>query len=316
VRTADPSRSVNPAQNPDLVSESDTVRSPEVAPQSSVAAALVALANLLADPAEAADLLAAALDVPRFWPSLNPRAELTPSQLSAVLEAGRRRSRGAPIQYAVRRAAFRSLTLAVDERVLIPRPETEQLVALVLETTRSAGGGIAVDVGTGAGAIALSLAAEGNFSAVLATDVSIDALAVARENHRRLASPRWAPVEFLAGSLLDPVGKRKARLVVSNPPYIALSEASELPSAVRDWEPPVALFGGADGMSVIEPLVAAAAGVLEGGGWLALEIDSRRGAEAERCVLASGRYEAVRLLEDMTGRHRFVLAQRRDSKEE
>src|SRR5206468_3396450 len=89
---------------------------------------------------------------------------------------------GAPLAYAVGRASFRNLTLDVDERVLIPRPETEQLVELVLEETLGRAGGVAIDVGTGSGAIAISLAAEGRFSRVYGTDISRDALDVARRN--------------------------------------------------------------------------------------------------------------------------------------
>src|SRR6185437_10594353 len=141
----------------------------------------------------------------------------------------------APFAYAVRRASFRHLTLDVDERVLIPRPETEGLVEQVLQLSGGMGG-TAVDIGTGSGAIALSLASEGIFDRVVATDVSLDALAVARLNASRLAGALRAPVEFRHGSLLAPITDLRAAVIVSNPPYIAYHEAAELPAGVRDWE--------------------------------------------------------------------------------
>src|SRR5687768_18110154 len=114
--------------------------------------------------------------MPRFWPSLNREERLDVVLCARAWDAARRRASGAPFAYAVGRAAFRHLTLDVDERVLIPRQETELLVEQVLAVAGE--GGVAVDVGTGSGAIALALATEGRFDRVVATDVSLDALAV------------------------------------------------------------------------------------------------------------------------------------------
>src|SRR6185503_12679630 len=131
---------------------------------------------------EAREIVAALYDVPRFWPLMNGGVEVDEATRARARRAADRRLQGAPLAYAVGRASFRHLTLDVDERVLIPRPETEQLVDLVLEATASFPAGVAIDVGTGSGAIALSLAAEGRFSRVYGTDVSSDAIAVARRN--------------------------------------------------------------------------------------------------------------------------------------
>src|SRR5688500_4181562 len=200
---------------------------------------------------EARDIIAAVVDMPRFWPSMHREASLDVCVCERAWDAARKRASGAPFAYAVGRAAFRHLTLDVDERVLIPRPETELLVDEVLACALPPGG-LAIDVGTGSGALALALAMEGRFAHVIATDLSLDALDVARANHVRRAHAMKAPVEFRHGSLLAPVaGDRtlgRARLVVSNPPYIAHHEASQLPRAVRDWEPALALFSGPDGM--------------------------------------------------------------------
>jgi release factor glutamine methyltransferase len=229
-----------------------------------------------------------------------------------ALAAAARRASGAPIQYAAGQSSFRHLTLMVDERVLIPRPETEQLVELVLEMCAGDGvaGGIVVDVGTGSGAIALSLASEGSFARVIATDVSRDALDVARINVERCAPVLRSAVELRHGSLLAPVFERPVRAVVSNPPYISYEEAAALPAGVRDWEPSVALFSGANGMAVTERLVKAAAAVLAPRGLLALEVDVRRASTVAEVMASHGAYDEVRVLLDLTGRERFVVARR------
>jgi len=257
---------------------------------------------------EARALLASLLDVRRSWPAHHADELLDAETVDALLRAADKRARGAPIQYATGRAAFRHLTLAVDERVLIPRPETEVLVDLALE--RCAGGTV-VDVGTGSGCIALSLASEGPFERVIATDVSADALVVARGNAERVRGVLRAPVEFRLGSLLAPIAGERVRMVVSNPPYIAAAEAATLPALVRDWEPAIALYSPDEGMAHITALGRDAATVLEGGGWLILEVDARRAELAAETVRAGGWYEDVAVHRDLTGRDRFVTARRR-----
>jgi release factor glutamine methyltransferase len=169
-------------------------------------------------------------------------------------------------------------------------------------------------VGTGSGAIALALACEGRFDRVIATDLSLDALDVARANAAHARRAMCAPVEFRHGSLLAPLrapgAPVRARAVVSNPPYIAYHEAESLPAGVRDWEPPLALFAAADGMAVIAALVREAAPVLEPGGLLAVEVDARRASTAAELVASDGRYADVTVRLDLAGRERFVLATR------
>ena len=257
---------------------------------------------------EARALLASLLDVRRSWPAHHADEVLAPEVVDALLRAAGKRARGAPLQYATGRAAFRHLTLAVDERVLIPRPETEVLVDLALERCD---GGTVVDVGTGSGCIALSLASEGSFERVIATDVSAEAIAVARANAERVRGVLRSPVEFRVGSLVAPVTGERVRMVVSNPPYIAPDEASALPALVRDWEPAIALYSPERGMAHITALGRDAAAVLEGGGWLLLEVDARRAELAAETVRAGGWYEDVAVHRDLTGRDRFVIARRR-----
>ena len=259
---------------------------------------------------EARDLIAAVLNQPRFWPSANRDAPLEPAALVALAEATERLKRGMPFQYAVRRADFRSLTLYVDERVLIPRPETELLVEMVLAQTGGMGG--IADVGTGSGAIALALASEGRYDRVIATDISSDALAVARHNARLLAPDRRAVVEFRAGSYCAPLAGEQLAAVVANPPYIAPAEAPELPTLVRNWEPPFALFAADEGMAAIEAIASGAVGVLVPHGLLALEVDARRAAAAAALVEGTGAFEQVVIHNDLTGRERFVVARRKE----
>jgi release factor glutamine methyltransferase len=259
---------------------------------------------------EARELLALIHDEPRHWPLVAGSEAITATQSNAALFAARRRASGAPIQYAAGRAAFRHLTLDVDERVLIPRPETEQLVEIVLGLTSSQRGGIAVDVGTGSGAIALALATEGNFDQVIATDLSLDALSVARANAERYAARTSARFELRHGSLLGPVHERGLRAVVSNPPYISFAEAAALPASVRDWEPSVALFSASEGMATTEQLIREAAGALVARGLLALEVDMRRAIAVADFIRTLDAYDDVQVLPDLTGRDRFVVARK------
>jgi len=258
---------------------------------------------------EAREIVAAVLDVPKFWAAANTVADASPDVARAVIRAAMRRAAGAPLAYAVSRASFRHLTLAVDERVLIPRVETEVLVERVLERCDSATRTIA-DIGTGSGAIALSLAFEREFERVIATDVSRDALLVAKANAVSLAAVLKATVEFRNGSLLAPLEGALMDAIVCNPPYISFAEIADLPPAVRDWEPSVALLCPDDGLAVTRALVRQAPAFLARGALLALEVDTRRAGTVAEMVAVDGRYADIEVLLDLTGRERFVFARR------
>ena len=270
------------------------------------------MTGILSSRDEARELLALLHDMPRFWPVTSAEQPMSHEDDDAAVDAARRRATGMPMQYAAGRAAFRHMTLDVDARVLVPRPETEQLVEHVLALTRAQRGGTVVDVGTGSGAIALALASEARFERVIGTDVSQDALAVARANAGKFAHRCCASLDFRHGSLLGPVTETGLAAIVSNPPYIAFSEAAALPATVRDWEPSVALFAGDDGMAIIAQLVREAAPLLAPSALLALEVDSRRAARAAGLASSHGAYVDVRILLDLTGRERFVVARRRE----
>ena len=289
------------------------------APIQTVAALLTELTPRLQrfdNPVRAArDIVAALLDVPRHWPMVNDEAEIDRETWTRAVAAADKCAAGAPMPYAVGKASFRHLTLAVDERVLIPRPETELLVDLVLKKVKP--GGVAIDVGTGSGAIALALATEGRFDRVIGIDVSADALEVARSNVARLGVGN---LDLLAGDLLQPTAdlfgaSTGAAAIVCNPPYLAVEDIAELPASVRDWEPMIALLSGANGLDATARLVRQAAEQLEPGGLLALEVDARRAGLVAEKVSSDSRYRDVSVHLDLAGRERFVLAVRRRNEE-
>ncbi|MFN8572278.1 MAG: peptide chain release factor N(5)-glutamine methyltransferase [Gemmatimonadaceae bacterium] len=267
----------------------------------------------IADPrGEARDLVAALCEAPRFWPSLEPLATVSSPVVRAARRAAERRSAGAPFAYAVGKAAFRYLMLSVDERVLIPRQETELLVDQVLAMVRGRRAQHVLDIGTGSGAIAISLACEGDFERVVATDVSADALTVASANAARNAATLRTPIEFRHGSLFAPVSGEQFDVVVSNPPYIAFEEAADLPRSVRDWEPATALVCGDDGLCTTFRLVADAPATVRAGGVLALEVDERRAGTVAAQLNETPAWCDVRVHRDLAGRDRFVIARRAD----
>ncbi len=235
--------------------------------------------------------------------------EVAPDALVARVDAVLSRlAQGMPMAYATGVAAFRHLELQVDPRVLIPRPETEMVVEHALRVCADRPGGVAVDIGTGSGAIALAIAQEGRFDRVIATDVSADALDVARLNASRVSGTLRCPVEFRLGADLAPLGGERVRLIVSNPPYIAHHEAAALPAAVRDWEPPTALFASDEGMARYAAIVAGAPSVLEDGGWLVFECDARRADRVAALFASDAGWRDVRVERDLTGRDRVCVA--------
>ena len=225
-------------------------------------------------------------------------------------QAVERRSRGVPSAYAVGRVGFRTLDLKLDARALIPRPETEGLVDLVLKWAGPGAPGpgprgIVADIGTGCGCIALALAIEGDFERVIAIERSPGAAALARENVA-LVQPA-VPVEVREGDLLAPLAGERCRAIVSNPPYLTQAEYLELDPTVRDFEPRGALVSGPDGLDATRALVEGAAALLAPGGLLALEIDERRAVRVRALARDYG-WARVGIHEDLFGRPRFLLA--------
>ena len=224
-------------------------------------------------------------------------------------QAVRRRSSGIPFPYVVGHAGFRTLDLNVDPRALIPRPETEGLVELVLEWGKREGGrrkgGVAADIGTGCGSIALALAVEGSFDRVIAVESSPEAAALARENVARVAAA--TPVEVREGDLLAPLAGARYRVIVANPPYLTAAEYDALDPAVRETEPRAALVSGSDGLEATARLLAGAGALLEPGGALFLEIDERR-ADAVQVLAQRHGWRRVGIHHDLFGRPRYAVA--------
>jgi release factor glutamine methyltransferase len=218
------------------------------------------------------------------------------------------RAGGAPVAYATGRVSFRTLDLACDPRALIPRPETEGLIDLVLRGTGERGrgkGGLAADLGTGTGCLALALAVEGDFDRVVAVERDPAAAALARENVTRVAPP--VPVVVREGDWLGPLGDARYRVILANPPYLTLDEWDALDPGVRDWEPRGALASGPDGLDATRTILAGAARRLAPGGVLALEIDERR-ADAVRELAGALGWRRVAIHDDLFGRPRYAVA--------
>lgn len=258
---------------------------------------------------DAEHLLALALDTERLNLYLQFDRPLTPTELAAYKPLLRRRAAREPLQYILGRAAFRELHLRCDTRALIPRPETEGLVDRVLEWAQGREGLEAVDVGTGTGCIALSLAQEGPFRRVWAVDLSADALALARENVEGRAEADRIHLVFGAGLSALPEGQQ-VDAVVSNPPYVREAERGELAPEILEHEPHMALFGGEDGLEVIDALLKGAAERLRPQGLLALEVGVEQGEAVAERIAALGVFGEARIQRDLSGRQRYVTAVR------
>jgi release factor glutamine methyltransferase len=223
----------------------------------------------------------------------------------AFLAAVRRRAAGEPLAYVTGWTGFRRLVIRTDRRALIPRPETEGVVDLLL--ARQPGGRVA-DIGTGTGCLALALADEGRYAEIHAVDLSADALALAAENGRALGfAVRWHQ-----GDLVAPVAGLELDALVSNPPYLTVAEHAALDPAVAAWEPALALASGADGLDHVRRLAAEARSALRPGGWMVLETDSQRAAESAALVRHFG-WTAVEVHQDLFGRDRYLTARRSEA---
>jgi len=232
---------------------------------------------------------------------------LDETELGGYRALVQRRLAGEPVAYILGRKEFWSIDLAVDARVLIPRPDTETLVEQGLELLAKLGAERpscrVVDIGTGSGAVAIALKKERPADEVFAVDASPDALAVAKENAERLN----LAVTFLQGDLLAPVVGQFA-LIVSNPPYIPTKEIDALSAEVRS-EPRMALDGGEDGLALVRRLVDEAKGALAEGGWLAMEIGAGQAA-ATMGILREAGYRDVGSRRDLASIERVVFGQR------
>ena len=264
------------------------------------------------------------LDCDRAYLYAHPERELTPDEARRYNEAVERRATGLPAQYITGHQEFWGLDLIVSPAVLIPRPETEHVVEAVLELVSRARSaqhqdqkqqprtGVSaphslrvVDVGTGSGAIALALAKELPSAEILATDISPEALEVARANAARLELT--SRIEFHQTDLLDGFPAASFDIVVSNPPYVGDSEEEQVQLEVRKFEPRNAVFAGPTGLEVIERLVPQARDLLRPEGWLVFEIS---GTIADRVRSLLSAWNEVEIRNDLQGIARVAITRR------
>jgi release factor glutamine methyltransferase len=209
-----------------------------------------------------------------------------------------RRVAGEPLAYLLGSTSFRHLDLRCDRRALIPRPETEGVVDHALARERS---GRALDLGTGTGCLALALAREGAFSEVVATDLSEDALGLAQEN----AALTGLPIRLVQSDLGAALAGEHFDLVVSNPPYLTETEYAALDDSVKAWEPAMALVSGPDGLAATRRMLAEAPSLVLQGGWLVMELDSTRSAQAAEYACRAG-WTEIEVHDDLFGRPRYL----------
>jgi release factor glutamine methyltransferase len=255
------------------------------------------------------EVASASVDGDEFLARLDEPATV---RMVAHLDAMVARHRaGEPLQYVLGEWSFRHLTLSVDRRVLIPRPETELVAEVALGiAAQCAPTRIVVDLGTGSGAIGLSLADElpREGTEVWLTDASADAIDVARANLAGIG-PAAANVRIAQGSWFEalPPGL-VCDVIVSNPPYVAVG-SDDLDDSVVEWEPPSALFAGADGLDDIRILAAGAPEWLRPGGALVLEIGADQGRAVSEVLGRAGLVD-VEIRADLSGRDRIAVARR------
>jgi release factor glutamine methyltransferase len=285
--------------------------------------------------ASAEILLAHTLGVSRLDLYLRYDQPLNPCELARFKAFMVRRREGEPVAYLTGHREFWSLDIRVTPAVLIPRPETETLVAAALEAAESVGAGLkpaptlapphpetqnlkpetsplwGADIGVGSGAVVIALAKELPSLAWVGLDTSGAALAVARDNARRhavLERVHFLQMDLLAGLKPNAV----FALLVANLPYVPRAEWERLPREIKAFEPPGALLGGEDGLDLIRPLIRQAQQHVRGGGWVLLEVGDQQAPQVAALVEETGAYDRVETIKDFSGMERVVRARRRD----
>ncbi|MCK3882756.1 peptide chain release factor N(5)-glutamine methyltransferase [Streptococcus suis] len=230
------------------------------------------------------------------------RQEVTPIDKEEIDAIFQQLSQHRPAQYIIGKADFHDLEFAVDERVLIPRPETEELVDLILQENSRAGLRV-LDIGTGSGAIAISLAKARSDWEVVAVDISKDALAVAQENART----NQVSVHFLESDVFQAV-TGQFDIIVSNPPYISPDDTDEVGLNVLTSEPHLALFAEEDGMAIYRKIVEQAGTFLKDNGKIYFEIGYKQGQDLTNLLALHFPQKCIRVIKDQFGQDRKVVA--------
>lgn len=249
-------------------------------------------------------ILASALKRTRTWLYANHDSIVSPEETAAYLVKVKERSKGVPVPYITGCCEFWSLPLTITPDVLIPRPETELLVAMTLDIIKRSPSPLSIaDLGTGSGAVALAIASETDESMIAATDLSIPALRVAKRNLYELD---YHNVIMLAGSWLNPFGRKSLDIIVANPPYIGFEESHLTDPAIK-FEPATALFAKNNGMEEIDCIIVQATKCLKQSGWILLEHGFQQGAKV-RSSLENNGYSQIHTEKDLNQCERITRA--------
>lgn len=257
----------------------------------------------ICDTAEAEWLVALALSQKRSF--AHSESELAKEEEQKILSFLEERKQNKPLAYIVGNQEFYGYTFVVNQDVLIPRPETEELVCLVKNNI--SGNERVLDIGTGSGAIAIVLAKETN-AVVTAVDISKKALKVAKENAKRLD----VKVDFVCSDLFENLGGQVFDIIVSNPPYISESEYENLEKNVKDFEPKLALVANDNGFEIYERIISQAKNHLSENGQIFFEIGFSQAEKIKK--LLEKDFENIKIFKDLEGKDRMVMASRKGDK--
>lgn len=256
---------------------------------------------------ETEQILSHVLSVSRHQLYLHVDRELTPSQAQEVDQMVARRCRREPLQYILGNTEFYGLVIATTPVALIPRPETELLVEAVIKLAQKFSSPRILELGTGTGCMALAVAAHVPQAQIVATDISEDALLLARRNAERLRLSNR--VDFLHKDMLTPnsleeVGQQD--IIFSNPPYVLKSERADLQAEIRDWEPEAALYVEGDGLKFYRAIARLAQRRLAPGGYVAVEMASQ-GVNYIADIFISNRLKVQEVVKDYNGHQRHLI---------
>jgi release factor glutamine methyltransferase len=254
-------------------------------------------------------LLATVLKIDRTGLYLAWETIVSEQEKKAFLMLIARRIKEEPVSYIIGRKEFWSLWFKVTPAVMIPRPDTETLVEETLKIFTDDTSPVILEIGTGSGAIAIALATELPQASIIATDISFEALIVAKEN---ASSHGVSSIQFVEGNLYEPIKKEGALfdLVISNPPYIPTADIPPLPPGIRDYEPHTALDGGPDGLMFYRTIIQQAPEYLKPGGYLLLEVGKGQGHDVAKIMVETKKFSSPQIIPDLAGIERVVKASR------
>ena len=255
---------------------------------------------------EAALLACHVLSVDQLYLIVNKNEYIDEKILLAAAALVNERCSGRPLAYILGSADFYGISITVDERVLIPRPETELLVEEILKSGYAAKEGFKIlDLCTGSGCIAAALAENLPFSDILASDISLKAYQIANYNLKK-----YDNVRLRRSDLFDNIDE-SFDIIVSNPPYVALRDKEDLQREVRDHEPETALFAGEDGLDIIRKLIPMVPGHLKEGGLFLMEMGEDQAEEVLGMAKETGSFEYMEIKKDLSGLDRYLMAKKR-----